>query len=163
MRELEFTIEPCFASMARNPWREVEYVSSESGYVAELAKALNTVVDAVRDGVEQKKYVRSTCDKIVGCVFLLWAVLRLELACSLSACAADSSSPNSPRLSSGVVPSHKLVQSRCVFPIVKSQFAAPHAHLLCHYRSSSTCKASRIPSCTLSSRPGTLHLYQHRE
>jgi hypothetical protein len=32
--------------------REVEYVSSESGYVAELAKALNTVVDAVRDGVE---------------------------------------------------------------------------------------------------------------
>ncbi|GAA5969374.1 hypothetical protein JCM8115_003118 [Rhodotorula mucilaginosa] len=68
MRELEFTIEPCFASMARNPWREVEYVSSESGYVAELAKALNTVVDAVRDGVEQKKYVRSTCDKIVGLV-----------------------------------------------------------------------------------------------
>ena len=66
MRELEFTIEPCFASMARNPWREVEYVSSESAYVAELAKALNTVVDAVRDGVEQKKYVRSTCDKIVG-------------------------------------------------------------------------------------------------
>lgn len=66
MRELEFTIEPCFASMARNPWREVEYVSSESGYVAELAKALNAVVDAVREGVEQKKYVRSTCDKVVG-------------------------------------------------------------------------------------------------
>ncbi|POY71074.1 hypothetical protein BMF94_5831 [Rhodotorula taiwanensis] len=68
LRELEFTVEPCFASMERNPWKEVEYVSSESGYVAELTKALNSVVDAVREGVEQKKYVRSVCDKIVGLV-----------------------------------------------------------------------------------------------
>ena len=54
--------------MARSPWREAEYVSSESVYVGELTRALETVVGVVRDGVEQKKYVRSACDKIVGCV-----------------------------------------------------------------------------------------------
>lgn len=66
LRELEFTVEPIFATMARSPWKEAEYVSSESAYVAELARALSTVVGAVREDVEQKKYVRSTCDKVVG-------------------------------------------------------------------------------------------------
>ncbi|GAA6008665.1 Vps53p [Rhodotorula paludigena] len=68
LRELEFTIEPCFASMLRNPWKDAEYVSSESVYVGDLTRALETVVGAVREGVEQKKYVRSTCDKVVGLV-----------------------------------------------------------------------------------------------
>jgi len=68
LRELEFTAEPCFASMARSPWREAELVSSESVYVGELTRVLETVVGVVREGVEQKKYVRSVCDKIVGCV-----------------------------------------------------------------------------------------------
>ncbi|GAA5844731.1 hypothetical protein JCM9279_002899 [Rhodotorula babjevae] len=68
LRELEFTAEPCFTSMARSPWREAELVSSESVYVGELTRALETVVGVVREGVEQKKYVRSACDKIVGLV-----------------------------------------------------------------------------------------------
>jgi len=52
--------------MARSPWKDLEFVSGESDYVGELARACVTVVGIVREGVEQKKYVRSTCDKIVG-------------------------------------------------------------------------------------------------
>ncbi|GAA5915432.1 hypothetical protein JCM6882_001421 [Rhodosporidiobolus microsporus] len=68
LRELELTIDPAFAAMARSPWRDAEYVSSESAYVSELERGLKAVVGAVREGVEQKKYVRSTCDKVVGLV-----------------------------------------------------------------------------------------------
>lgn len=52
--------------MLRSPWREAEFVSSESRYVVDLTKMVQTVVGLVREGVEQKKYVRSVCDKIVG-------------------------------------------------------------------------------------------------
>ncbi|CEQ41324.1 SPOSA6832_03023 [Sporobolomyces salmonicolor] len=68
LRELELTIEIPFSAMARSPWKELEFVSGESDYVGELTRALVTVVGVVREGIEQKKYVRSTCDKIVGLV-----------------------------------------------------------------------------------------------
>ncbi|GAA5952951.1 hypothetical protein JCM3765_003016 [Sporobolomyces pararoseus] len=68
LRELELTVEAPFSSMSKSPWKDAEFVSSESEYVAELTKACVTVVGIVREGVEQKKYVRSTCDKIVGLV-----------------------------------------------------------------------------------------------
>ncbi|GAA5851582.1 hypothetical protein JCM8547_001139 [Rhodosporidiobolus lusitaniae] len=68
LRELELTLEPAFAAMAKSPWREAEYVSSESPYVGEVVEGCRRVVGAVREGVEQKKYVRSTCDKVVGLV-----------------------------------------------------------------------------------------------
>ncbi|GAA5971234.1 hypothetical protein JCM11641_004197 [Rhodosporidiobolus odoratus] len=68
LRELELTIEPAMTSMARSPWREAEYVSSESAYMGELERGIQAVVAAVREGVEQKKYVRNTCDKVVGLV-----------------------------------------------------------------------------------------------
>ncbi|GAA6017952.1 hypothetical protein JCM10207_002717 [Rhodosporidiobolus poonsookiae] len=68
LRELELTIEPAFAAMARSPWKDLEFVSAESAYVGEVSRGLNAVVGAVREGVEQKKYVRSTCDKVVGLV-----------------------------------------------------------------------------------------------
>ncbi|GAA5834429.1 hypothetical protein JCM3766R1_005209 [Sporobolomyces carnicolor] len=68
LRELELTVEAPFNAMSRSPWKDAEYVSSESEYVHELTKACVTVVGIVREGVEQKKYVRSTCDKIVGLV-----------------------------------------------------------------------------------------------
>ncbi|GAA5897830.1 Vps53p [Sporobolomyces salmoneus] len=68
IRELELTVEAPFNSMSRSPWKDAEFVSSESDYVQEMTKACVTVVGIVREGVEQKKYVRSTCDKIVGLV-----------------------------------------------------------------------------------------------
>lgn len=54
--------------MARSPWREAEFVSSESEYVQELVRGIKTVVGVVREGLEQKKYLRSVCDKLVGLV-----------------------------------------------------------------------------------------------
>lgn len=52
--------------MLRSPWRDAEFVSAESAYIAEMTRDIVLVVGVVRDGVEQKKYVRSVCDKIVG-------------------------------------------------------------------------------------------------
>ncbi|KAM0789531.1 hypothetical protein ACM66B_000346 [Microbotryomycetes sp. NB124-2] len=68
VRELELTIEAPFNQMLKSPWKEAEFVSSESAYVAELTRDIVTVVGVVRDSVEQKKYVRSVCDKVVGLV-----------------------------------------------------------------------------------------------
>ncbi|SGY14176.1 BQ5605_C010g06090 [Microbotryum silenes-dioicae] len=68
LKELEMSLEGPFNLMLRSPWRDVEYVSNESPYVADLVRCVETVVTVVRDGVEQKKYVRSVCDKIVGLV-----------------------------------------------------------------------------------------------
>lgn len=66
LHEVELTTDVSFAQMLRSPWRDLEFVSSESSYVAELTRSIQTVVGVVREGVEQKKYVRSVCDKIVG-------------------------------------------------------------------------------------------------
>lgn len=66
LHELEITVEVPFSQMLRSPWRDAEFVSSESRYVVDLTKMVQTVVGLVREGVEQKKYVRSVCDKIVG-------------------------------------------------------------------------------------------------
>lgn len=63
---MELTIDVSFAAMLRSPWKEAEFVSAESAYVGDLTRDVRTVVEVVREGVEQKKYVRSTCDKIVG-------------------------------------------------------------------------------------------------
>ncbi|SCZ89441.1 BZ3501_MvSof-1269-A2-R1_Chr9g10162 [Microbotryum saponariae] len=68
LKELEMSLEGPFNLMLRSPWRDVEYVSNESPYVADLVRCVETVVTVVRDGVEQKKFVRSVCDKIVGLV-----------------------------------------------------------------------------------------------
>ena len=66
LRELELTIDVPFAQMLKSPWRDAEFVSSESSYVSELTRAILVVIGVVREGVELKKYIRSACDKIVG-------------------------------------------------------------------------------------------------
>ncbi|GAA6017676.1 hypothetical protein JCM11491_001165 [Sporobolomyces phaffii] len=68
LRELELTVEAPFNTMSRGPWKDAEFVSGESDYVGELTRACVTVVGIVREGLEQKKYIRSTCDKIVGLI-----------------------------------------------------------------------------------------------
>ncbi|ORY89757.1 Vps53-like protein [Leucosporidium creatinivorum] len=68
LRELELTIDVSFGAMLKSPWKDLDFVSSESLYVAELTRDVRHVVEVVREGVEQKKYVRSTCDKVVGLV-----------------------------------------------------------------------------------------------
>lgn len=66
VRELDLTVDAPFAQMLKSPWRDADFVSAESAYVADLTRDIVTVVGVVRDGVEQKKYVRSVCDKVVG-------------------------------------------------------------------------------------------------
>jgi hypothetical protein len=43
-------------------------VSAESGYIHHLVKTATLVTDLVKRHVEQKKYVRSVCDKVVGSI-----------------------------------------------------------------------------------------------
>ena len=76
LRELELTIELPFAQMLKSPWREVEFVSSESQFIPELLRGILSVVEAVREGLELKKYARSLCDKVVGFVSFHFAVIR---------------------------------------------------------------------------------------
>ena len=67
LRELELACEPAFSAMARSPWRDVEFVSSESTFVLDLVRALEAGVGMVRSKVEQKKFLRSVCDRVVRC------------------------------------------------------------------------------------------------
>lgn len=68
LRELELTMEPAFQKMLKSPWREVELVSSESSYVAEISQHLVGVTNIAKERIEQRKYFRGFCDRIVGCV-----------------------------------------------------------------------------------------------
>ncbi|KAI5477878.1 GARP complex subunit Vps53 [Pseudohyphozyma bogoriensis] len=68
LHELELSMEGAFSQMMKSPWKDVEFVSSESLYVGDLTRMIQTVIGIVRDGLEQKKYVRSVCDKVVGLV-----------------------------------------------------------------------------------------------
>lgn len=70
LHELELSVEGPFNQMLRSPWKDQEFVSSESGYVDEVCKMVRAVVGVVREGVEAKKFLRSVCDKIVGWVSL---------------------------------------------------------------------------------------------
>lgn len=78
LHELELTVEPPFAQLARSPWRDAEFVSSESEYVQDLVRGLKVVVGVVREGLETKKWVRSVCDKLVGLVLarFMGAIVR---------------------------------------------------------------------------------------
>lgn len=50
------------------PWSQVGHVSGKSPYVDEVASALEQVAVVVRQDVENKRFVRSFCDKAVGVV-----------------------------------------------------------------------------------------------
>jgi hypothetical protein len=63
LRELESACEPALALMTKTQWSESENVSGESGYVNDLVKAVDSVLDAVRQGIQQKKYLRNFYDK----------------------------------------------------------------------------------------------------
>ncbi|KAH9812501.1 GARP complex subunit Vps53 [Melampsora americana] len=70
LKELERACETGFNSMLRSTWKEIEFVSSESPYTNELINAITLVVNIVKQHLEQKKYVRSFCDKVVGNIIL---------------------------------------------------------------------------------------------
>ena len=68
LNELEQSLDPYFATMARSPWRDAEFVSSESAYVGDIVRSMQATIAVVRDNVEHKKYIRTICDKVVGVV-----------------------------------------------------------------------------------------------
>lgn len=76
LNELEQSVDPYFGAMARSPWRDAEFVSSESAYVGDIVRALQATVAVVREAVEHKKYIRTICDKIVGRVVFLLPLSR---------------------------------------------------------------------------------------
>ncbi|KAG8906708.1 Vacuolar protein sorting-associated protein 53 [Tulasnella sp. 403] len=63
LRELENTCEPAFSAMLKMQWGNVETVSGESPFVGDLVKAIESVLDATRKRIEQKKYLRNFYDK----------------------------------------------------------------------------------------------------
>ncbi|WAQ85678.1 hypothetical protein PtA15_6A306 [Puccinia triticina] len=66
LKEFEDVSEPAFTAMVKLQWKDIEFVSAESAYVHDLIKITSLVTDLVKVHVEQKKYVRSFCDKVVG-------------------------------------------------------------------------------------------------
>ncbi|OBZ70516.1 Vacuolar protein sorting-associated protein 53 [Grifola frondosa] len=68
VRELEAACEPVFSTMARSPWTTFKMVSGQSGYVEELLKTIEQVMDTVKPLVEQKKYMRNFLDKAANAI-----------------------------------------------------------------------------------------------
>jgi hypothetical protein len=66
LKELEVSCEPAFNAMLRSPWKDHTLVSSESQYIVDMTDAINRVADIVKTEVEQRKYYRSFCDRVVG-------------------------------------------------------------------------------------------------
>lgn len=68
LNELEQSVEPSFAAMSRSPWRDAEFVSSESAYLGDVVRTIQATIAVARDSVEHKKYIRTICDKVVGVI-----------------------------------------------------------------------------------------------
>lgn len=68
LRELESACEPAFNLMLKTQWSKLDTVSGESPYVSDLVKAVDSVLEAVRDWLEQKKYLRNFYDKAASYV-----------------------------------------------------------------------------------------------
>jgi len=67
LRELESCLEPHLLAMSRTAWNNADsIVSSQSTYMTDLVLAAQVVVDAVRELVEKKKYLRNFYDKAAG-------------------------------------------------------------------------------------------------
>ncbi|KAI3482392.1 hypothetical protein L1887_54947 [Cichorium endivia] len=91
-RELELCSEPIWNSMLRPavPWSQIQprtdraheagAASANSQYVTDLASLLEQIGVVVRQDVENKRYVRSWCDKVVSVVTtrFLQALVRLR-------------------------------------------------------------------------------------
>lgn len=67
-REVEIAVEPPFSAMLRPPipWSQLDQASGKSQYVDDVAGALEHVAVVVRQELENKRYVRSWSDKVVG-------------------------------------------------------------------------------------------------
>ncbi|CAO1635403.1 unnamed protein product [Sympodiomycopsis kandeliae] len=69
-RETEFSLDTGFHKMMRPtiPWSQVVEVHGKSEYTDDLASGLEAVAVIIRQDVQNKRYVRSWCDKVVNIV-----------------------------------------------------------------------------------------------
>ena len=74
LRELEFATEPPFSTMARTAWPTLNQVSGQSAYVGELVNIVESVMDAIKPLIDQKKYLRNLFDKASRHVWLTFAL-----------------------------------------------------------------------------------------
>ena len=74
LRELEFATEPPFSTMARTAWPTLNQVSGQSAYVGELVNIVESVMDAIKPLIDQKKYLRNLFDKASRYVWLTFAL-----------------------------------------------------------------------------------------
>lgn len=81
-REVEISTENAFTQMLRPtiPWSSIEYVTNKSSYVDEFASALEHVAVVVRQDLENKRYVRNWCDKVVGSILarFMFNIVKLK-------------------------------------------------------------------------------------
>ncbi|KAF9022041.1 hypothetical protein BDZ89DRAFT_1070968 [Hymenopellis radicata] len=64
LRELETACDPSFTTMTRISWATWAQVSGPSAYTGDLVKAIEQITEAIKPGIEQKKYLRNLFDKI---------------------------------------------------------------------------------------------------
>lgn len=81
-REVEISTEIAFTQMLRPaiPWTSIEYVTNKSSYVDEFASALEHVAVVVRQDLENKRYIRNWCDKVVGSILarFMFNIVKLK-------------------------------------------------------------------------------------
>lgn len=66
LKEFEDSCDNAFSAMVKLPWKDMEFVSAESGYVHDVINVVTVVTDLIKQHTEQKKYVRNFCDKVVS-------------------------------------------------------------------------------------------------
>ncbi|PWN47993.1 hypothetical protein IE53DRAFT_389841 [Violaceomyces palustris] len=69
-RELELCSESPLNQMIRPPvpWSQVKQVTGKSAYVDDFSSVLEQIAVVIRQEVENKRFVRSWCDKVVGSI-----------------------------------------------------------------------------------------------
>ena len=70
VRELDSACDPYFTTMARTSWANWAEVSGPSAFTNDAMKAISQVTEAIKPGIEQKKYLRNLFDKVYKLVRL---------------------------------------------------------------------------------------------
>ncbi|KDQ21712.1 hypothetical protein BOTBODRAFT_99351 [Botryobasidium botryosum FD-172 SS1] len=68
LRELEVACDTPLTTMMRTSWANLEHVSGPSAYIPDLIKGIESVVEVVREQIQQKKYLRNFYDKAVSLI-----------------------------------------------------------------------------------------------
>ncbi|KAI7961141.1 hypothetical protein MJO28_001630 [Puccinia striiformis f. sp. tritici] len=68
LKEFEEVSDPAFTRMVKTQWKDIEFVSDESSYILHLNQISSLFTDLIKSNVDQKKYFRSFCDKLVGSI-----------------------------------------------------------------------------------------------